>query len=358
MNHVEKSATGTLAVEAYVVDEAAVPAIRDTSSAVLRPPITVENPALRPLQNAIAMATIWIPFLGAVAAVALAFSRGVGWLEITLCGVGFVLTTLGIEFGMHRVLAHRAVDTYPWVKVLFAVLGSMAAEGRILYWVASHRRHHAHSDTLHDPHSPHVRRIRGEIEALDAVRGIWHAHVGHMITDEITNCTLFARDVNRDPALRRVSELYEPIVLAGLLLPALVGFVAYGTLWGAFTCFLWGGLMRMFLVHHTTWSVASICHRFGSVRFTTGDKSRNNLWLAIPSFGSAWQNNHHAFPNSAHLGLRWWEIDLTALFCQALSVVGLVWNVRRPTPAQIERQSLQAPPGDGQPPATDTARAS
>ena len=164
-----------------------------------------------------------------------------------------------------------------------------------------------------------------------------------MLTDEITNCTLFARDVNRDPALRRVSELYELIVIAGLALPALIGLIVYGTLWGAFTCFLWGGLVRMFLVHHTTWSVASICHRFGGVRFNTGDRSRNNFWLAIPSFGSAWQNNHHAFPSSAHLGLRWWEIDLTALFCQALSSVGLAWNVRRPAPARIKKQLLSAP---------------
>lgn len=356
MNDVERNTADAIAVEAYVVEEAAPPAIRDVSPAAARPPITVENPALRPMQNVIAMATIWLPFLGALAAAALAFTRGVGWLEITLCVVGFVLTTLGIEFGMHRVLAHRAVDTYPWVKVLFAVLGSMAAEGRLLYWVASHRRHHAHSDTRYDPHSPHVRRIRGKVESLDAVRGLWHAHVGHMLTDEITNCTLFARDVNRDPALRRVSELYEVIMLAGLVLPGLIGFVAYGTLWGAFTCFLWGGLVRMFLVHHTTWSVASVCHRFGNVRFHTGDRSRNNLWLAIPSFGSAWQNNHHAFPNSAHLGLRWWEIDLTALFCQALSVVGLAWNVRRPTPAQIEKQRLKAESSAGQDPAIDAAR--
>lgn len=340
MHYAQENAAETFEVEAYVVDETVAPAPREVASEAVRPPITVENPALRPMQNAIAMATIWVPFLGTIAAVALAVTRGVGWLELGLCVSGFVLTTLGIEFGMHRILAHRALETHRFIKVLFAVFGSMAAEGRILYWVASHRRHHAHSDTVHDPHSPHVRKIEGETQSLGMVRGIWHAHIGHMLTDEITNCTLFARDVNRDPALRRVSELYEVIVLAGLVLPALIGFLVYGTLWGALTCFLWGGMVRMFLVHHTTWSVASFCHRFGSVRFSTGDKSRNNFWLAIPSFGSAWQNNHHAFPNSAHLGLRWWEIDLTAMFCQALSAVGLVWKVRRPSPLQIEKQLL------------------
>jgi len=342
MNPVQDHVAEIFDVEAYVIDETASPVPQDFAPAAARPPITVENPALRTMQNAIALATIWIPLLGTIAAVAVAYYRGLGGLEIGLCVSGFVLTTLGIEFGMHRVLAHRALETPPFIKVLFAVFGSMAAEGRILYWVASHRRHHSHSDTLYDPHSPHVRKIRGATERLGTVRGIWHAHVGHMLTDEITNCTLFARDVNRNPALRRVSELYEVIVLGGLALPALIGLLAYGTLWGALSCFLWGGLVRMFLVHHTTWSVASFCHRFGSMRFNTGDKSRNNLWLAIPSFGSAWQNNHHAFPSSAHLGLRWWEIDLTALFCQALGSVGLAWNVRRPSQAQIDKQLLSA----------------
>lgn len=354
MNRLQDNVAKTLDVEAYVVDATLTSAPREASAAA-RPPITVENPALRGMQNTIALATIVIPLLGTIAAIVLACTRGVGWLEIALCASGFALTSLGIEFGMHRVLAHRALATHRFIRVGFAVLGSMAAEGRVLYWVASHRRHHAHSDTLYDPHSPHVRKIDGEIERLGRARGLWHAHIGHMLTDEITNCTLFARDLNRNPALRRVSELYEVIVLAGLAVPAVIGLLVYGTLWGAFSCFLWGGLVRMFLVHHTTWSVASVCHRYGGMRFHTGDQSRNNVWLAIPSFGSAWQNNHHAFPSSAHLGLRWWEIDLTALFAQALGAVGLVWKVRRPSQAQIDKQCLATPKPRQAPSSTPSA---
>lgn len=329
-----------LEVEAYVV--VAEPEEKSTPGAP-RPTVAVEDAALRPTQRRIALATIWVPFLGTVAAIALAIRDGIAAWEIALLVSGFVLTSLGIELGLHRALAHRAFETHRWLRVLLAVLGSMAAEGRVLYWVASHRRHHAHSDTPRDPHSPHVRKVPGrEPERLGMVRGLWHAHVGHMITDAITNCTLFAKDLQKDPAMRRVSELYVPIVVLGLLIPAAIGAAVEGTWMGALRGFLWGGLARMFVVHHTTWSVASICHRFGGARFETGDLSRNNLLLALPSFGSAYQNNHHAFPSSAYLGLKWWEIDLTAIFIRALSAVGLVWNVRRPEPEQIERQLRRA----------------
>ncbi len=331
---VSPATEGEAGVEAYVVGETAAP-----EAGTVRPSITVENKALRPMQNAIAGATILVPLLGALSTVAYAWRYGVGTLEIALCVGGFVLTSLGIEFGLHRALAHRAFETSRIVKVIFAVLGSMAAEGRVLYWVASHRRHHAHSDGPHDPHSPHVRKIHGSVQSLGLLRGLWHAHIGHMLTDEITNCTLFARDIVRDPVLRVVNALYLWIAVVGLALPAIIGGIYYGTFSGALSCFLWGGLLRMFLVHQTTWSVASICHRFGGERFRTGDKSRNNFWLAVPSFGSAWQNNHHAFPSSAHLGLRWWEIDLTAFLIEFFAKVGIVRNVKRPTVAQLRRQS-------------------
>lgn len=333
-----KLVEATRTVEAYVVDAGGD--TRKRPGTAVRPPITIENPAIRPMQNAIAKATIWGPFVGSLATLGYAAAFGVGALELWLLLAGFVLTSLGIEFGLHRALAHRAFDTHRWVKVFFAVLGSMAAEGRLLYWVASHRRHHLHSDTVHDPHSPHVRKMGDSAESLSGWRGLWHAHVGHMVTDEITNCTLFARDVNADPVLRRVSELYGWWVLLGFVLPAAIGALWYGTWLGALSCLLWGGVVRMFLVHHTTWSVASFCHIYGGVRFRTNDKSRNNFWLALPSLGSAWQNNHHAFPASAHLGLRWWEVDLTAVFIQGMALCGLVWNVRRPKAEQLEKQLL------------------
>jgi stearoyl-CoA desaturase (delta-9 desaturase) len=305
------------------------------------PTVTVDNDALRPRQRRIALGTIWIPFLGSVLAVFLALQHGVSRADLIMLATGFVLTSIGLEVGFHRAFAHRSFVPKRPVAFLLAVFGSMAAEGRVMYWVASHRRHHAHSDTLDDPHSPHVRRVGERAVPLSWLLGLWHAHIGHMLTDRITNCTLFGRDLGRDAMIRRVNAWYVPIVATGLLLPAAIGGFVTQSWYGALTGFLWGGLTRMFLMQHTTWSVASICHLFGGRRFATGDQSCNNLMLALPSFGSAYQNNHHAFPTSAFLGLRWYEIDLGGLVIHALAVLRLATNIRRPTPAKIERRLLE-----------------
>jgi stearoyl-CoA desaturase (Delta-9 desaturase) len=312
--------------------------LQDIGGADAAPDVSVENAALRPRQRRIALATIWVPLLGSAVAGALAVRYGVSGVDLGLLAGGFVLTSVGLEVGFHRAFAHRAFMAKRGVALVLGVLGSMAAEGRVLYWVASHRRHHAHSDTPDDPHSPHVRRVGDGSEHLPVASGLWHAHIGHMITDRITNCTLFARDLARDSMLRAVSDWYVPIVLAGLALPALIGGLARGSWYGALSGFLWGGLVRMFLVHHTTWSVASLCHVFGGKPYATGDQSRNNLWVALPSFGSAYQNNHHAFPTSAFLGLEWWEIDLGGMVVRVLAALRLVSGVRRPSAVQIERK--------------------
>jgi len=311
-----------------------------------RPRVAIQDPALRPAHRRIALLTVCGPLLGTLAAFALLPITGFGALEFSLLVTGFALTNLGIEFGFHRNLAHKAFETRPALRYGFAVLGSMAAEGRVLHWVADHRRHHAYSDTPDDPHSPHVRTSDGKPIELGLWRGLWHAHVGHMLSGEITNCTLFARDINRDPVLRRISDHYAAIVLAGLALPAVIGGIATGSWLGALSGLLWGGLVRMFLVHHTTWSVASLAHRFGRAPFATDDRSVNNLPLGLLSFGSAYQNNHHAFPGSAYLGLRWWEFDVTGLLIRLLEAVGLVWDVRQPAPEQLQAKRVGAVSGE------------
>lgn len=312
----------------------------DLGDSTAVPDVTVENAALRPAQRRIALATIVLPFLGTVAAVGLALLHGVTMLDMVLLFAGFSLTTIGLDVGFHRAFAHRAFVPRAPVAFALAILGSMGAEGRILYWVASHRRHHAHSDTADDPHSPHVRRVEDGQQKLSLLSGLWHAHIGHMLTDRITNCTLFARDLARNPMMRMMNDWYLTIVFSGLALPALIGGLATHSWYGALTGFLWGGLVRMFLVHHTTWAVASVCHVFGSRPFATGDRSANNIWLALPSFGSCYQNNHHAFPTSAILGLHWWEYDIAGWVIRALALTNLATGVRRPTNAQLERKRL------------------
>jgi stearoyl-CoA desaturase (delta-9 desaturase) len=307
-----------------------------------RPRMSIPDPRLRPRQQRIALLTILGPTAGLVAALAVALARGLTRLDVAFLLGGVVVGQLCLELGFHRLLAHRAFETHRWLRVLLAVGGSATGQGRVLHWVANHRRHHVTSDTPDDPHSPHVRARDGgrSAEPLGLVRGLVHAQWGHMLTDGVPNCTLFAKDLAADPALRRVNALYGPIVLASLLVPALLGFALTLDGWGALSGFLWGGLVRMFVVQNVTWSVASASHRFGSARFATGDESRNLPWTALPSFGSGWQNNHHAFPHSAFLGMRWWELDVGALALRVLSRLGLVWDLKRPSPAELRAKEL------------------
>ena len=306
-----------------------------------KPSITVGTPEIRAAQRRMAQATILIPFAGTVAALILASIYGIGVLEIALLSGMYVLTSVGVELGFHRCFAHRAFETTRAMKVVLAALGSMAAEGSVLYWAAGHRRHHAHSDTGDDPHSPHVRRLNTADEPMGVIRGLWHSHVSWMMTDNVTNCTLFGKDILRDPLLNRIHTWYVPLILSGLAVPALVGGVVTGTWMGALNGFLWGGLVRMFLVHHSTWSNASFSHVYGTRPFATGDLSANNLWCALPTFGASWQNNHHMFPSSAYLGLEWWQVDVGGWFVRIFSAAGLIWNVNGPpTPEMISARRL------------------
>jgi stearoyl-CoA desaturase (Delta-9 desaturase) len=235
------------------------------------------------------------------------------------------LTALGITVGYHRLFTHRSFETNRTVQFVLAILGSMAVEGPLLKWVAVHRRHHQYSDTLDDPHSPHK-----EGDGLFALmRGLWHAHVGWFFQPDAPDLPHYVKDLNQSGVLRTVSCLFPLWVILGVIIPAALGGLLTGTWIGALTGLLWGGLARIFLVHHVTWSINSICHLWGSQPFRTGDDSRNNFVFGVLGFGEGWHNNHHAFPTSARFGLRWWQIDLGYWFICALAVLGLATRVRR-----------------------------
>lgn len=261
-------------------------------------------------------------------------------MEIALLAAMFFLTTMGVEVGFHRLIAHHAFKASAPVTLVLAALGSMAAEGSVLYWAAGHRRHHAYSDTGNDPHSPHLRNLGKSDERMNVIVGLWHAHVAWMMRDRVTNCTLFARDVLRDPSLNRIHRYYIPLVLTGLAIPAILGGIISGTWMGVLQGFLWGGLVRMFLVHQASWANASFSHRFGRRPFDTGDQSANNLWWGLPTFGASYQNNHHCFPSSAYLGLRWWEVDIGLWCIRALSLAGLAKDLNaHPTEEMMQRKA-------------------
>jgi stearoyl-CoA desaturase (delta-9 desaturase) len=292
----------------------------------------------RGLPRAVNVVVVVVPFLAFVASVVLLWNDLVGWSDIAILVFMYTTTTLGITVGFHRLLTHRAFETYPWVRNTFAVLGSMAVENPVIIWVADHRQHHVFTDEEGDPHSPHLHGegLRG------ALAGAWHAHIGWLLDFERRSDPLrYARDLVRDPAMRRISVNFIPLVGLGLALPFLLGLVLTWSLAGALTGMLWGGFVRIFLQHHMTFSVNSIGHMFGKRRFATRDRSTNVFWLAIPSLGDSWHHNHHAFPTAARHGLRRHEIDLSWLVVRALERLGLAWNVVRVAPEQQRAREVQ-----------------
>jgi stearoyl-CoA desaturase (Delta-9 desaturase) len=280
-----------------------------------------------------------VPFLAFLAAIVLLWNRIVDWSDLALFAVMYVLTGLGITVGFHRLLTHRSFQTHKPTEYLFATLGSMAVQGPVIAWVADHRKHHAHTDEEGDPHSPHVGRGDG---ILGAMRGLWYAHMGWLFDAHgRAEAERYARDLVEDRGMRFLSRGFLGIALLGLLIPAGLGYLLDGTLKGALTGLLWGGFVRIFMLHHVTWSINSVCHFFGRRRFDVEDQSTNVFWLALPSFGESWHHNHHAFPRSAVHGLKWWEIDTTAVVIRTLKRLRLAWNVIEISP---ERQAQKQAP--------------
>ena len=223
----------------------------------------------------------------------------------------------------------------------FAILGSAAVEGPVISWVADHRKHHAFSDEPGDPHSPHVDHGGGLIGAL---RGLAHAHLGWLYDhSQRALKTRYAPDLMKDPLIRFVDRTFVLWVFAGLALPFGLGWAIGGSLHTALTGLLWGGLVRMCLTHHITWSVNSVCHTFGRRPYRTKDASRNNWLVGLLAFGEGWHNNHHAFPRSAFHGMEWWQFDLSALLIRVLERARLVWNVYRVRPDDARKRRADSP---------------
>ncbi len=245
--------------------------------------------------------------------------------DLIVFAIVYLLTGLGVTVGFHRLFTHRSFKTYPAVRGVLAILGSAAIEGPVISWVADHRKHHAFSDKEGDPHSPHVDHgvgLRG------ALRGLAHAHLGWLfIHTERGSRERYAPDLIADPVVEFVDRTFFVWALGGLAAAFGLGYAIGGTWRAGLTGLLWGGAVRMLVLHHMTYSINSLCHFFGRRDYVTGDHSRNLAWLALPTFGEAWHNNHHAFPTSAHHGLSWRQPDISAMVIRGLERVGLVWDV-------------------------------
>ncbi|MFL5327649.1 MAG: acyl-CoA desaturase [Gemmataceae bacterium] len=281
---------------------------------------------------------IVVPFLGLLAAPFFFLGWGFRWTDLGLLMGFYLVSAVGITVGFHRLFTHRSFETYAPIKFLLGVMGSMAIQGPMLKWVAMHRRHHQHSDTPEDPHSPYHHGSG----ILGLIRGAWHSHIGWFFQRDPENLARYVPDLRASKILRAVSALFPLWALLGVLFPAVLGGLITHSWTGAITGLLWGGIIRVFLVHHVTWSVNSACHLWGHRTFPVNDHSRDNLLFGILALGEGWHNSHHAFPTSARHGLRWWQIDLSYLMIRALAWLGLAWDVQLP-PKRLQVRALAIP---------------
>jgi stearoyl-CoA desaturase (delta-9 desaturase) len=293
-------------------------------------------PPLGRTHMAINLTGIIFPLVGLATAITLLWDRMVGFTELGILAVGYLMTGVGVTVGFHRLFTHRSFQTFRVVRYTFAVLGEMAVEGDVLAWAADHRKHHRFSDRQGDPHSPHVGFGDGAAEEL---RGLWHAHTGWLFSAAgRADREKYAKDLVADRGLRLIARLFLPVVIASLVLPALAGWLLIGGVYGFVAGLVWGGAVRILLLHHVTFSINSICHFWGRRRFASSDESRNVWWLSWVSFGESWHNNHHAFPTSAFHGLRPREVDPGGWVILLLERLGLAWHVVRIAP---DRQAVK-----------------
>src|SRR6266496_2361383 len=263
---------------------------------------------MRPMANAkpFILLVVIVPFLGTVLAMVLLWQRDVHWTDLALLATMYTCTAFGQTIGYHRMLTHRSFRPHPVVKLILLVFGAMAVEAPPVEWAATHIKHHAQSDHEGDPHSP--------------LEGLFHAHLGWLFKDRFADPHQYARHLLKDPIVVFVNRTFLLWVVLSLVIPFMIG---------GWTGFLWGALVRIFIGHHVSFSVNSVCHTFGKREFETNDRSHNEWIVGLLAFGEGWHNNHHAFPRSAFHGLHWWQFDLSGYIIWTLERFGLARDVYR-----------------------------
>ena len=316
-----------------------VDAAPTTAAAVPRPSPDDIEPVRHETRDRIITGIVTVvPFFALAFGVWQAWNSLLQWHDIAVFVILYLITGFGITVGFHRLFTHRSFKAGRAVRAILAACGSMAIEGNIISWVADHRKHHAFSDVEGDPHSPHVDHGVGWRGAL---RGLWHAHWGWLFYHETRGKReRYAPDLLKDPDISFIDRTFIWWAIGGIVVAFPLGMLlGGGSVEAGLTGLLWGGAIRVLVLHHMTYSINSLCHFFGRRRFDTDDHSRNLLWLAPLSFGESWHNNHHAFPTSARHGLRPWEVDFSAMLIRGLESVGLAWDVVR---VSGERQAARA----------------
>ncbi|MBY0309036.1 MAG: acyl-CoA desaturase [Phycisphaerales bacterium] len=303
------------------------------------PPVGTVRERTSIASRVVTLVAVLVPPLGVLSALGILWGVAVRPVDVALLAGLYVACGLGITVGFHRLFSHRSFKTTPAVRATLAILGSMTIQGPLTQWVTDHRKHHALSDREGDPHSPHGAREG----LLGGLSGLLHAHMGWLFTTKgMERGRRYGRDLYEDRLIRRIDRLYMLWVVLSLGIPFAVGYAVDPTLRGGLTGLVWGGLVRIFLFQHMTWSVNSICHTFGRRAYETEDQSRNNWVIALPTFGEGWHNNHHAFPGSAIHGLGRRQLDVSWWVIRGLERLGLAWDVKVPGPERMARRTQAA----------------
>jgi stearoyl-CoA desaturase (delta-9 desaturase) len=302
-------------------------------------PVSVPEPVEDPsapkgfvTQRLVTVILVGAPVLALGAGLPFLWGHVLRWPDVILAVTLYVMTGHGITVGFHRLFSHHSFKANRAVKIGLAVLGSMAVEGSVTSWVATHRRHHMFSDRPGDPHSPWWPHTGSGPRRL---LGLAHAHFGWLFGTDSTSVVRYAPDMVADRDINLIGRLFPLFAAASFALPFGLGWAWSGTLAGALTAFLWAGVIRIALLHHVTWGVNSLGHLFGRRPFATGDRSTNFAPLAVVSFGDSWHNFHHACPSSARHGVQPHQVDSSAALIRLMEYVGWATKVRWPSAERV-----------------------
>ena len=320
-----------------------------TTDVLQRPPSQPEPEPIRgvirltaaqlKVQRRVTLLVTLLPFLAVGLAIWRLWGVGISGLDLTLFLVLYMSAGTGITVGFHRLFTHRSFRAMRGVKIVLALFGSLAVEGSVIDWCATHRRHHLYADQFGDPHSPHLAQAAG---LKGVLLGLWHGHMGWLFDDEATNPEEYAPDLLADDDIMRISRAFPWLTVLSFTLAPMLALAITQSLHAALTAFLWGSLVRIFLLHHVTWSINSICHFYGKEAYKAKDESKN-VWALSPiSFGESWHNNHHAFQWSARLGLSPWQVDWGWYVISSLKALHLVKDVKVPTKDQLAKRRIPA----------------
>jgi len=281
----------------------------------------------RPIAGVISVWVFVVVPLLTLLIVPLAWGWQVSLVNAVVAFIAYVVSGFGISIGYHRYLTHRSFKTGRVMRIALVAAGALALEGPPTQWVAHHRRHHAFSDRDGDPHSP----WRYGTNLMAVSKGLLFAHMGWMFRGELSNDERFAPDLLADADVQLIGRYSVAIGCLSLFLPAGLTWALTRSPVGAVSGFLWGGVWRIALLHHVTWSVNSICHVIGQRPFKTRDRAANFWPLAILSFGESWHNSHHADPTAARHGVLPGQLDPSARLIWIFEKLGLVSDVHWPS---------------------------